>query len=404
MGDDNDLKEFKSNDGIETARSFWQVIGTCVSLRSAGWVGEAGAMAIATEALGLGISSTETQYSSQSFDRPGVASIADVEEPVLLPSAGISQLLRTALVYVENDGSSIRAKWENLVASAEASIGSDGGGGPLVFLQKGLQSTLCKSTDLRDMVIAVIRRCVRLLAVVDYSGDDSSSQDSTDDDDADSSAGSFSKTKDEPEDSEKSLLPDARLTCFLTGLLLSKPVQSSIGSNKAVFNDLFKAWSVGLLSASAPWRMVCALSVAGILNICPESFGVVLTAVPTMRNFYSRLHSTVVRRVWGERAAIPVCSRYVQSMIELLASVARAVKRTPRDGGSIWKNLLWTLPHLFIPVRADSSSHLLRRHHARPYLVGNGKMAGCQTTLGRRSGQVMWSVWRRTGTRPLDQQ
>ena len=90
--------------------------------------------------------------------------------------------------------------------------------------------------------------------------------------------------------------------------------------------SLFEAWSVGLLSASVPWRMICALTAAGILNICPEALLGVMESLPTVARFYLRLHSTAARRIWAERAAVPVCSRYSQSLTELLASVRRAAQ------------------------------------------------------------------------------
>merc|ERR1712157_656306 len=49
---------------------------------------------------------------------------------------------------------------------------------------------------------------------------------------------------------------------------------------------------------------------------------------PTLAQYYARLRNTVSRRIWAERAAVPVCSRYAQAMIELLCSVTRAVNKT----------------------------------------------------------------------------
>jgi hypothetical protein len=120
--------------------------------------------------------------------------------------------------------------------------------------------------------------------------------------------------------------PDARLTLFLTGLLLSRPVSIDPARKKIVMESLFEAWSVGLLSGSAPWRMVCALCAAGILNISPEALLPTIESLPTVSRFYARLQSTVVRRVWAERAAVPVCSRYAQALIDLLSSVRRALQ------------------------------------------------------------------------------
>ena len=79
-----------------------------------------------------------------------------------------------------------------------------------------------------------------------------------------------------------------------------------------------------MLSASLPWRMVCAFTAAGILNKSPAALKEAVLLFPTLARLYGRLESTVGRRVWAERAAVPVCSRYSQAMIELLASVKRA--------------------------------------------------------------------------------
>lgn len=85
---------------------------------------------------------------------------------------------------------------------------------------------------------------------------------------------------------------------------------------------LVESWSVGLLSGSAPWRMISALTCAGLFHLCTlGSFEKILQRLPTVRHFYMRLESTVSRRMWAERAATPVTSRYVQALIELLSSV-----------------------------------------------------------------------------------
>ncbi|KAI2489759.1 HECT-domain (ubiquitin-transferase) [Fragilaria crotonensis] len=328
LGTKFELSLFESKDigEVDAALRFWRVIDSCVSLRSAGWVGEAGAMAIAAEALGLGISSTEHQSKSQQSDRPGLSSIEWGEESILVPVAGISQLLSTIIIGDGSYDDFGRETWRSLAGCAESSIGADGGAGPLVFLQRGLQSSLCRSESLRSVLVATIRRSVRLLAVVDYSGDDSNtSGNGNPDDDMDTSGSNAKRAGDVlEEENAKAQQPDARLTCFLTGLLLSGPVQSCVSDKQQLFEDLLQAWSIGLLSASAPWRMVCALTAAGILNECPTALSRAVLSLKTVSNFYARLQDTVLRRVWAERAAVPVCSRYVQSLIELLASVRKA--------------------------------------------------------------------------------
>jgi hypothetical protein len=133
--------------------------------------------------------------------------------------------------------------------------------------------------------------------------------------------------------------PDARLTCFFSGLLLSHPVQTASEDFEEIEAELFGAWSIGLLSASLPWRMICAFTAAGILNQNPQVFSKALHLSPTLSRFYGRLQSTVARRVWAERAAVPVCSRYVQSLVELLAGVKRSVglgPDLPREFARSW--------------------------------------------------------------------
>ena len=173
LGNDFDLHYFIPNDTsnivedeLIAAKRLWSVLDTCVSLRSAGWVGEAGAMAVAAEALGLGISSAQSRHNS-SDARALVLSMGESDDSVPLPSAGITQVLSTVLLAPYENATS-----SSLAACAEAAIG---GGGSLIFLQPSLQSVVSKSPLFQDLLIAVVRRAVRLLAAIEYSGEDSSS-------------------------------------------------------------------------------------------------------------------------------------------------------------------------------------------------------------------------------------
>jgi len=157
-----------NDDHVGACLKLWKVVEVCTSLRNAGWVGEAGAMAIAAEALGLGISGNDQMQVRSPWERTGVACFDD---GIWLPTGGITQVLSSVLipdfaVMQALDTSSLPA------SSAEAAMGSDGGGGLLSFLQEGLQSAVCKSKDLRDVLVAVIRRSIRLLSVIEYDGDD----------------------------------------------------------------------------------------------------------------------------------------------------------------------------------------------------------------------------------------
>lgn len=326
-GENFDPEAFFASDNArqESALRFWNMIEATASLRSAGWVGEAGAMAIAAEALGLGISSTESLHSRLStLERAGFVSIADLDDGVLLPAGSITQVLNTVFDW-DVEGSTIASTGNTLAASAEAAICSDGGGGILTFLLKGLQAAVIRSEDFRRVVIASIRRSVRQLAVVEYENDESTPSEDDKDDENLARVGLNSKEKKSKTELDVGPYPDARLVSYLTGLFLSKPVAKTIMNFEECQIELFEAWSVGLLSASLPWRMICALTTAGILNQCPSALPKVVKSFPTISRYYSRLRCTVSRRIWAERAAVPVCSRYCQAIVELLCSVTRVV-------------------------------------------------------------------------------
>ena len=123
--------------------------------------------------------------------------------------------------------------------------------------------------------------------------------------------------------------PDARLISFLTGLLLSTTVSKPNSRQNElethfVAESLFLSWSIGLLSQSAPWRMICAMTVSSILDLFPKSHVALPPSQNTIRKFYSRLYSTVSRRIWAERSSVPICSLYVQSFVNLLSSMRKA--------------------------------------------------------------------------------
>jgi hypothetical protein len=157
------------SDRLRSVRKFWKVVEVCSSLRNAGWVGEAGTMALAAEALGLGISGND-QMQSRSGDRPGVTLASDLDEGLMLPTGGFTQVLGSVLrVHCTTDAADTNSLES---ASAEASMGSEGGGGLLSFLQDGLQSAARRSEEFRRILLASVRRSVRLLSAVEYNADD----------------------------------------------------------------------------------------------------------------------------------------------------------------------------------------------------------------------------------------
>lgn len=109
-------------------------------------------------------------------------------------------------------------------------------------------------------------------------------------------------------------------------MLLSENARAKLSPEQdtSLKHDLFEGWCVGLLSASVPFRMICASTASGILNACPSALGCAISRVPLLAKYFARLQSTVSRRVWAERASVPVCSKYCQALVELLASVKRS--------------------------------------------------------------------------------
>ena len=177
--------------------------------------------------------------------------------------------------------------------------------------------------------------------------------------------------------------PDARLTGFLSGLLLSKTTASSVDGFEDLQDDLGESWSLGLLSASIPWRMICAYTVSGIINSRPYVLKKIVKSSAAVARFYGQLPSSSARRAWAERAAIPVCSRYAQAMVELLVSVKRAMKGLkdlPDDFASYWHRFQVDAA---TPLPLDSS---LDRQPVR-------SLADWETEEGWASGDSGWIVW-----------
>lgn len=298
----------------EVSRTLWKVIEHCTSLRSSGWVGEAGAMAVAAEALGLGISTYDNTSTSTA---PGLIQVGD---QITIPCGGTVQFLSSAL-FLPNDvmKESFTCPSLTYAACSEVALGSDAGG-YLSFARSSLQNAAVTSSVFRDVLVAAVRRAVRLIAAAEFDSDEHSSEDD------------ISELASPPNDRKRLYseedAPDARLASFLTGLLLSEPVKRNLveDENTALRCSLFEGWCVGLLSPSPPWRMVSALTAAGILSTCPVALSNTIRRVPVLARYFSRLESTVARRQWAERAAAPICSRYSHALIELLSSVKRSIR------------------------------------------------------------------------------
>mmetsp|Transcript_36487 Transcript_36487/g.88057 ORF Transcript_36487/g.88057 Transcript_36487/m.88057 type:complete len:5319 (+) Transcript_36487:189-16145(+) len=357
-----------------SALCFWRMIEASTNLSSAGWVGEASSMAVAAESLGLGISSTDASSRLSSDDRSGFASLEDLDQGIGLPTAGLDQILSCVLdPSVDEMGLHLG---NSLASGAEFAIGSDAGQGILVFLQKSLRSAVSKSDIFKTIIVAAVRRFVRQLAVVEYDSEDSTRADSTADSDGDTKRSTKDEARSEKDDK---LQPDARLASFFSGLLIT--------CENDVHESLFEAWSVGMLSASVPWRMICAFTAAGILEQRPEIFPTVMK-LPTLCRFYSRLRDIVARRVWAERAASPVASRYIQAILQLLCSVNHAVNIAGKD--SLPKAFVLRWNH--VEVDAATPLPLFQSHESK-------SEAGWEVGEGWVSSDSGWELWTGTITR-----
>jgi len=320
----------------EVSRRLWQVIELCTSLQACGWVGEAGAMAVAAEALGLGISTGDNK--SKTIPQ-GMCTVSAALDKVHLPCGGLTQFLTSAIYPQVNSG--FTSSSMTLAACSEHSFGNEAGGS-LVFLRSSLQSAIISSSSFRKVLLASVRRSSLLLAAAEYTSDEVTPDNGESDSD---------KKRTTESNGQANVPPDARLASFLTGLLISKPVSEQLteNENKTLRCGLFEAWCIGLLSASSPWRMVCASSASLILNMCPEALSYTASRIPTIANVLGRLESTVLRRTWAERASVPICSKHSQALIELLTSVKRAVRMCPQDT---------SLPSFItsMPVEVDSAT------------------------------------------------
>lgn len=145
------------NPELAVSRCLWQVIECCTSLSSSGWVGEAGAMAVAAEAIGLGISTSDNKSNSIPA---GMCSASKNNEQVLLLCGGSTQFLGSALS--PKDVASKGLACSTFAACSENAIGSDSGGS-LPFLRSSLQHAIVSSAPFRQILLASVRKAVRLL-------------------------------------------------------------------------------------------------------------------------------------------------------------------------------------------------------------------------------------------------
>jgi HECT-domain (ubiquitin-transferase)/SPRY domain len=125
--------------------------------------------------------------------------------------------------------------------------------------------------------------------------------------------------------------------------------------------------------------MICAFTAAGILNQNQKVFLPSLEGRPSLARYFGRLQSTVTRRLWAERAAVPVCSRYAQSLVELLTSVNRSVKGVidlPKEFSQLWGS-----------IQVDAATPI-------PFIsMTDGQSENWESAEGWVSSDSGWEVW-----------
>ncbi len=154
----------------EASKRLWQVIEHCTSLQSSGWVGEAGAMALAAEALGLGISAGDKKSNSMPA---GMCAASSNFDQVFLLCGGVTQFLTSALLPHATSDNMFTSTNATFAACSENAVGREMGG-TLIFIRSSLQSCVVSSTSFRQVIIAAVRRAIRLLSATEYASDEGS--------------------------------------------------------------------------------------------------------------------------------------------------------------------------------------------------------------------------------------
>jgi len=169
----------KSDDEIVVARNFLSVVELCCSLHYEGWVGEASTMSLASEALGLAISSNERSSRGSSLSSVlGRGKRDETNETMGYLSCGYVQMLN--YVTMCEDPTSSDCNYmdpSNSLASCAEIAFSGKGIGAVTFLKGGLLNIVMSNDAVVDIMVAYVRRSVRLLAWVQVYHDDKKNHD-----------------------------------------------------------------------------------------------------------------------------------------------------------------------------------------------------------------------------------
>ena len=150
---------------ISAAQNIIEIIESCASLRSTGWVGEAGTMAIAAEALGLGISSSQNGQGASSSSRIWIGLVSKEYGPTFFNSCRVAP--GCTLQLTTSEIIKPFSRQNGLVACAESALLHEGSG-MLLFMRDALLALLKSSKSSRFVVVAAVRQMVRTLSSVEF--------------------------------------------------------------------------------------------------------------------------------------------------------------------------------------------------------------------------------------------
>lgn len=172
------LSWFSRGVDSETARQFTTVLELCCSLSSEGWVGEAGTMSMASEALGLAISSNDrisqqrNAFSSLFEGRKRAEN--DTKKSKVFVTGATTQVLNVVKLRGSGDSTLIDPS-NNLAACAEGVLGGEGVGA-IIFVKDALQTAMLSSNSVVDVFLAYISRAVRILSNVEFQDEESGNE------------------------------------------------------------------------------------------------------------------------------------------------------------------------------------------------------------------------------------
>ncbi|GMH85202.1 hypothetical protein TrST_g10915 [Triparma strigata] len=273
----------------DQAAVLFRVVKNCCE-DSMGWTGEAGAMALTAESLGLGCSGFEVSSQSgvlfHTFFRSG-------------------QPEETVSDFAFNQG----------------------GFACLPYLKKSLAQLVKTNLHFKSQVLACIKTTVINIARVASFGEDGEDGDQRD---KDGGLGYRGSSRGAASIGVGVGGGDVRFASWLTGLMMTV-----FRDSEDMAEVLFGLWSPGLLSSSMPFRLISQSHVAALLR--HSDFP--LPKVGVIRRWFQRLRSRVVRRLWCERASAPVYSRYLQTLIELLVVSKDRMLKDERGGFDVLGDL-----------------------------------------------------------------